>query len=164
MTFGDFSELIPKPMQMSAISDSLAESYTLSVSQPSKATPYTLRAYQIATALPQANKALSASLGLARLFLLMQQREHSLVTRFNRWVLLATVAQFKSKVQNASQMVDKMSKFSRRFISFNSLEQILKRNKLKKLSRSLRLWSTHSLHQSEPVENNNDDPDLVIGL
>lgn len=32
MTFGDFNELIPKPMQMSAISDSLAESYTLSVS------------------------------------------------------------------------------------------------------------------------------------
>lgn len=32
MTFGDFNELVPKPMQMSAISDSLAESYTLSVS------------------------------------------------------------------------------------------------------------------------------------
>lgn len=38
-------------------------------------------------------------------------------------------------------MVEKMSKFSRRFISLNSLEQILKRNKAKRTSKALRLWS-----------------------
>ena len=37
-------------------------------------------------------------------------------------------------------MVDKMSKFSRRFISLNSLDQILKQNQAKRVSKSLNKW------------------------
>lgn len=53
-------------------------------------------------------------------------------------------------------MVDKMSKFSRRFISLNTLEQVLKRNKIKKISKAIRIWSFKNISATEKPQPTNE--------
>lgn len=63
---------------------------------------------------------------LAQVLNRKQSRVKAVRGSFVVWRLEATHDQFKKKMQNASEMVDKMSKFSRRFISLNTLTQVVK--------------------------------------
>ena len=47
---------------------------------------------------------------------------------------------YQVKLKNAAQMVEKMSKFSRSFISLNSLSQILQKNKVRVNSKYFNKW------------------------
>jgi hypothetical protein len=103
MTFGDFNELIPKPLQMSTNSkeESLAESYTLSASQLSKTnTPHTLKGYQILS--QTAVKRQDTQSVLLCLIYSKIQREESIKKMFLKWRFMSTTDAFKSKFQNAS--------------------------------------------------------------
>ena len=59
---------------------------------------------------------------------------------WQQWSRLTLASTSRTKLQNASQMVEKMSKFSRHFISLNSLSQVVRRNDLTRKARTFMRW------------------------
>lgn len=63
----------------------------------------------------------------------------------NKWKEHTLKDFYNVKLKNAAQMVDKMSKFSRSFISLNSLNQILLKNKQRHQARALIKWAKFNM-------------------
>ncbi|CDW87453.1 UNKNOWN [Stylonychia lemnae] len=73
--------------------------------------------------------------------LLLEKKEQKKVQQgFNKWKELQIKGVYESKLKNAAMMVDKMSKFSRSFISLNSLSQIIQKNKQRVIAKSFIKW------------------------
>ena len=66
---------------------------------------------------------------------------------------------YSSKLHSAATMVDKMSKFSRGFISLNSLSQIILKNRQRVLAKSLIRWSKFNKPSPSAA-----DPSIVYDL
>ncbi len=63
----------------------------------------------------------------------------------NKWKEHTLKDFYNVKLKNAAQMVDKMSKFSRSFISMNSLNQILLKNKQRHQAKALIKWAKYTV-------------------
>jgi biopolymer transport protein ExbB/TolQ len=75
---------------------------------------------------------------------------------FVKWRTLNLKASYIAKVQSASQMVTQMSNFSRRFISLNSLEQLMRRNQHKRVMKAF-----GKLRNGGQSSGNNRDVELL---
>ncbi len=60
---------------------------------------------------------------------------------FNKWKENSIREFYGVKLKNAAMMVDKMSKFSRSFISLNSLSQIVMKNRQRVVAKSFLQWN-----------------------
>ena len=59
---------------------------------------------------------------------------------FNKWKVQNLREFYGTKLKNAAMMVDKMSKFSRSFISINSLNAIIQKNRQRIIAKSFLKW------------------------
>ena len=66
-----------------------------------------------------------------------------------RWREAAIKDFYSVKLQSAATMVDKMSKFSRGFISLNSLSQIILKNRQRVMAKALIKWAKY---QKQPLK------------
>lgn len=64
-----------------------------------------------------------------------------LMKAFKNWREGSLKDFYNLKLQNAAAMVEKMSKFSRSFISLNSLSQIIIKNKQRVQAKAFHKWS-----------------------
>ena len=53
-------------------------------------------------------------------------------------------------------MVDKMSKFSRNFISLNSLSKVLQKNRQRQMAKTWTKWARAAVGQAQPQKKGND--------
>ena len=87
---------------------------------------------------------------------LLKRRKQAYLKRWRE----ASIKDFYSiKLQSAATMVDKMSKFSRGFISLNSLSQIILKNRQRVLAKALIKWSKFGTKGNKAIKN-----ELVIDL
>ena len=65
-----------------------------------------------------------------------------------QWREFAIRDAYSTKLQNAAAMVDKMSKFSRTYVSLNALSSIVLKNRNRTLSKAFVKWSKTLQKQS----------------